>query len=619
MQQFKTFTGGDVPDMPTSDDDPLDALSQLKVSPAAVEEEDGTLARSLYEMIEDKSWANDLIIQAERSGLKMLELLRDFAKTANESDTATAQIAYNKHTQGGITGVLSRESFDSFIEKAESLQLALPAEARDGDMRLRVMVETALLMANRQFYDLYLVAKLSQGQSTSFAQTLQLIRRMLDEDAKKSALLAATEGTSGGIGVALPTATSKDPRKSDEVDGRVAGGARGGSKLPPSKWEEGMQPCLCGGSHLFAKCEFRAYPRIWDPSKGKGRWAFVGPEDFAKWSKKQKYDYAKTGKAPEETQSALVSSSTKNFSAFELEIDPDRDLSEQLNAFFGQSQSALVAESAAGTTHGQHFECHFCAAEDPSDKPAELVGFKSVEDDVSDLAIDSYDPTPRPDTDGLDGTREGGLPDETEPGMLSRRVEALRERKRKAAAAAAAKTPLEVEKSVGAPTPSLSLPSSPAPPEPPGSAPRTASPGSKPVAGSIVGATNRLDAIAKVEIEPPVEKPPSPRHPGKLPFAFFAVAVLAVTVALGVALTPSARPVSPASATGETGAGFAPIAQRPPANPGGSPQGSGPIGTRARKSSPPSSPSTECLVRARSTSVSSSHSRAFGFGSTPRT
>ena len=158
-------------------------LSQLKVSPAAVEEEDGTLARTLYEMIEDKSWANDLIIQAERSGLKMLELLRDFAKTASESDTATAQIAYNKHTQGGITGVLSRESFDSFIEKAESLQLALPAEARDGDMRLRVMVETVLLMANRQFYDLYLVAKLSQGQSTSstsFAQTLQLIRRMLD-------------------------------------------------------------------------------------------------------------------------------------------------------------------------------------------------------------------------------------------------------------------------------------------------------------------------------------------------------------------------------------------------------------------------------------------------------
>ena len=129
VEQFKSFTGEEVPRMPTSDDDPLGALSQLKVSAAAVEEEDGMLARSLYEMIEDKSWANDLIVQAERSGLKMLELLRDFANTANESDTATAQIAYNKHTQGGITGALSRESFDSFIEKAESLQLALPADA----------------------------------------------------------------------------------------------------------------------------------------------------------------------------------------------------------------------------------------------------------------------------------------------------------------------------------------------------------------------------------------------------------------------------------------------------------------------------------------------------------
>ena len=52
-------------------------------------------------------------------------------------------------------------------------------------------------------------------------------------------------------------------------------------------------------------------------------------------------------------------------------------------------------------------------------------------------------------------------------------------------------------------------------------------------------------------------------------FAFFAVAVLAVTVALGVALSPSARPVFPASATGESGAGFAQIAQRPHANLGG--------------------------------------------------
>jgi len=89
VQQFKSFTGEEVPDVPTSDNDPLGALSQLKVSVAAVEEEDGTLARSLYEMIEDKSWANDLIVQAKRSGLKMLELLREFADTADESDAAT--------------------------------------------------------------------------------------------------------------------------------------------------------------------------------------------------------------------------------------------------------------------------------------------------------------------------------------------------------------------------------------------------------------------------------------------------------------------------------------------------------------------------------------------------
>ena len=62
VQQFKSFTGEEVPDVPTSDKVPLGALSQLKVSVAAVEEEDGTLARSLSEMIEDKSWANDLII-----------------------------------------------------------------------------------------------------------------------------------------------------------------------------------------------------------------------------------------------------------------------------------------------------------------------------------------------------------------------------------------------------------------------------------------------------------------------------------------------------------------------------------------------------------------------------
>jgi len=109
--------------------------SSRSASPRSRRRKDGTLARSLYEIIEDKSWANDLIVQAKRSGLKMLELLRAFADTADESDTATAQIAYNKHTQGGIPGALFRESFDSFVEKAESLQLALPADARDGTMR----------------------------------------------------------------------------------------------------------------------------------------------------------------------------------------------------------------------------------------------------------------------------------------------------------------------------------------------------------------------------------------------------------------------------------------------------------------------------------------------------
>ena len=93
--------------------------------------------------------------------------------------------------------------------------------------------------------------------------------------------------------------------------------------------------------------------------------------------------------------------------------------------------------------------------------------------------------------------------------MLTRRAMARSEREAAAAAAAAAKTPLETEKSAESP-PSLSLPSStsPAPPEPPGSAPRAAPPGSKPVAESIIDAANRFAAIAEVEIEPPVEIPP---------------------------------------------------------------------------------------------------------------
>ena len=119
VEQFKSFTGADVPDVPTTDKDPLGALSQIKVGVAAVKEEDGKLARALCEMIDDKAWANDL---TKRSGLKMLELLRAFADTADESDTATAQIAYNMHTQGGIPGALSRASFGSFYEKCESLQ-----------------------------------------------------------------------------------------------------------------------------------------------------------------------------------------------------------------------------------------------------------------------------------------------------------------------------------------------------------------------------------------------------------------------------------------------------------------------------------------------------------------
>ena len=55
-----------------------------------------------------------------------------------------------------------------------------------------------------------------------------------------------------------------------------------------------------------------------------------------------------------------------------------------------------------------------------------------------------YDLTPRPDTDCLNGPEEGGGPDETEPGIFTRRAMARSEREA-AAAAAAAKTPLHRE------------------------------------------------------------------------------------------------------------------------------------------------------------------------------
>ena len=44
VEQFKSFTGANVPDVPTAGKDPLKVLSQIKVSVAAVEE-DGKLAR----------------------------------------------------------------------------------------------------------------------------------------------------------------------------------------------------------------------------------------------------------------------------------------------------------------------------------------------------------------------------------------------------------------------------------------------------------------------------------------------------------------------------------------------------------------------------------------------
>ena len=56
--------------------------------------------------------------------------------------------------------------------------------------------------------------------------------------------------------------------------------------------------------------------------------------------------YARTGKASEGAQTALVSSSLEEFSSFELEIDPDRDLGEQLNAFLERPQNALAVGPA---------------------------------------------------------------------------------------------------------------------------------------------------------------------------------------------------------------------------------------------------------------------------------
>ena len=121
---------------------------------------------------------------------------------------------------------------------------------------------------------------------SSLTGTLELVCRMLDEDAKKSTLLAATEGASlaGRASRCRPSLPHRlshlRATLASLTRSRAAGMAGPGGPALPSGRKEWRG--FCGGGHLLAKCKFRAYPRIWDPSKGSGRHSFVGPKDVAK-------------------------------------------------------------------------------------------------------------------------------------------------------------------------------------------------------------------------------------------------------------------------------------------------------------------------------------------------
>ena len=267
---------------------PDDYKSTIIVAKHSVDKEDSNLLHSLSYVFGSAEPSDNLLEDADGSGLELLRLLRERGNNATARDKALVTTKFSSLVRDGVKGELTLGTFSAFVKAYKSARRNIAPSSRPSDAAEVEMITVIAVKdsASRELFEL----KTSTTPPTDLDSAAKILTDMLrgrvrceeiDEiqsgradlglsatstrpcsgpecDAISTALAAAGITLQPAQMQALVSALAPaDPRKlgaGKDKDKRNIPRDKDGK---PNKWVDGMALCRCGvngGKHLFKDC-----------------------------------------------------------------------------------------------------------------------------------------------------------------------------------------------------------------------------------------------------------------------------------------------------------------------------------------------------------------------------
>ena len=281
VEDFKLTSGGAFTSIAA--DKEGDVSKNYSVSPAAVDQEDADFLTALGHVVAGADSAEELLDEADGSGIAFINLFKAKGAKATGRDKTLVTVNFNTLKRDGVLGELTTESFRQYLKAYTKEKKNLAADIQPSPESELEMINTIAYKdpAVRDKYELTSIAK----PPTTFAEAAEIVYTILRDGKRSEQIDNATSGAPAAppadpsnlamlaleqqiteLQEALAAVKqNKDPRKNrknadkdKDKDKKV--------KIPRNpdgsivKWVTGMQPCKCGGNHLFRDCKADSKP-----------------------------------------------------------------------------------------------------------------------------------------------------------------------------------------------------------------------------------------------------------------------------------------------------------------------------------------------------------------------
>ena len=254
--------------------------------PLIVQQEDAKLGGILLRAIEDETFREEMQDKSGGNGRALLRLLVEHGKTAKPRDITLVTTKYNTIASAGVSGPLTRESFNEWIKLLLKARRAVPPKSRSSDEQICEAIDQIFFGDQAgdigNLYELHLSQHRPDGNLTKHLKMARDLLggrersdQILEAKSKLSLLSGITvpepsviEALSRGDGaaaVALFSGPSKDPIKTKRVfdPSSIPRDAQG----RVSEWVPGMANCPCGRPKCIKWMCQRDLPLWWDSRK----------------------------------------------------------------------------------------------------------------------------------------------------------------------------------------------------------------------------------------------------------------------------------------------------------------------------------------------------------------